>query len=153
MSELKHLYTFICKESKIDADTNNLSVVDLYENLQFNIQLDEDAHLNKQEDKSDNPFVIPFPFEITTVFYRNTSDNRIEGDITINSFDPHGKLLGIFPAHLVMEKGITRTRARIKLSNIALTTSGLYKFEVNLAESGKNKKVAEIPLTINVEVK
>ena len=147
---LKHLYSIICRESKIDADTNNLSIVDVYESLQFQAELHEDVHLTRKEG---DPILLPFTFEITSAFYREAAEKRLEADTEVHVFDPNGKALGTFPAHMVLEKDMHRMRSRIRVQSIALTISGTYHFEVMLTEAGKTKKVGTVPLDITVEVK
>jgi hypothetical protein len=148
---LKHQYTVLCRESKIDADTNSLSILDIYDSLQLQAELPEDAHLNR---KKDDPLVFPFQFEITSVFYRDDTDRRYETDLEVKAFDPNGKLLGVFPAHLTLEKGMRRMRSRIRSDRIALTISGIYEFEVYLkSDENKFKKVESVPLEVYLDIK
>lgn len=148
---LNHLFSLICKESKVDADTNNISVVDIYEKVEFNIQLDEDVHLTR---KTTDPIGVPYQFEVLNVFFRTDTEKRIEADTAVHVYDPKGKLLGEFQSHFALEKGMSRLRNRIRFDTIALTASGIYKFEV-LLKAGNNafKKVDEIPLEVILNIK
>src|SRR3989338_9211235 len=102
----KHIWTVICRESKIEADTNNISVIDAYESLQFDIKVDE-----KEFDKT-KPVVGPFNFEVLSLFYRDKKGAEEILEVFVVLLDPKGNQLIEFPSKLVFQEQHNRMRNR-----------------------------------------
>lgn len=143
---IQHIWSLVCKESKIEAETNNISVIDLYESLQFDLKVDEATY-----DKT-KPVVGPFNFEIVSLFYRDEKGTHAEFDILAKIVDPKGAILGEFTNKSEFKEEHNRVRNRMRFNTIALTTSGVYIVQVFLKRKEEQEQVAAIPLDIKVKL-
>jgi hypothetical protein len=142
---LKHIWTIVCKQSKIEADTNNISIIDSYENLRFDLRTNE-----KEYDKT-KPAVGNFEFEVVSLFYRDKKGAAETHDVVLKVVDPKNKILGEFDARMEFKEQHNRMRNRMKFDKIALTTSGTYIFQVFLKlDKDEQELVAAVPVDIVV---
>ena len=145
---IQHVWSLVCKESKIEVDSNNISVIDIYESLQFGIGVDKETY------KSDEQLVVPFNFEVVSLFYRDTKVGDYSLGITIEVIDPESKKLGEVSTKLEFKDGMNRMRNRVKFNSIAITKSGTYVFKVYSQKERETKKhsVAVIPIDVQVTI-
>lgn len=145
---IKHIWSLVCRESKIEAETNNVSIIDAYENLQFALEIDEAMY-----DKT-KPIVGPFNFEVISLFYRDSKDTEESLNTFVAFLDPKGTQLLEFNSKLVFQEKHNRMRNRVKFANIALTTTGTYVVQIKTQKGEKSGKdlVAAIPLDIQITV-
>ncbi len=145
---VKHIWSVLCKESKIEAETNNISIIDAYESLQFGINTED------QNYKHGGPLNLPFSFEIVSLFHRDKINQNEDDEEVINAVDPKGQQLGEFLSTIQFIEDSKRVRNIFKFPNIALTTSGTYKFQINTRNKKNNKRslITEIPIDIEVTV-
>ncbi|HRV75920.1 MAG: hypothetical protein H6799_01275 [Candidatus Nomurabacteria bacterium] len=145
---IEHIWTIICKESKIDSDTNSITIIDALENLNFDIP---EAEVNFQKGKT-NLFNVPF--EIVSMFYRDKKGRIETHDYYVDIIDPSSKQIGKVEAKIRFEPQHNRMRSRIKFDTIGVTTEGVYKFKLYLKKKGeKDKLLTSIPLEININFK
>ena len=150
MTNIKHLFTLICRESIIDHETNNLSINQIYEELKFDIAIPEDAHLKRNDQ---DPVGIQLPLEVTSMFYREKMDSEEDLKLTLIFLDPSDKELGKFELPFKFIESQRRVRTRMKLNSIALTKRGTYHFKVLLSIGESEMELLEtIPLDIMVNV-
>ena len=146
---IKHIWTVVCRESKIDEVTNNISILDAYENLQFSVDTQDEDY------KKGLPIGVPFNFEIVSLFFRDQKGKVDELEESVLALDPHGKRLGEFESKIQFKKEHDRIRNLMKLDTIVLTTSGTYLFQIFTKrpdESGKKEQITVIPINITVSV-
>jgi hypothetical protein len=145
---IKHIWTVLCKESRIEAETNNISLIDAYESLQFKLNIDD-----KSYDPA-KPITGPFNFEIVSLFYRDKKGTHEEFSLLLTILDPKGVKINETPAKSEFKAEHNRVRNRIKFENIMLTTSGTYIFQLYLEKEGNSKKeqLAAIPLDMQISV-
>jgi hypothetical protein len=146
---IKHIWTVICRESKIDDTTNNISIIDAYENVQFSVDTQDEGY------KKGLPIGVPFNFEIVSLFFRDQKGNTDELDESVLALDPHGKRLGEFESKVQFKKEHDRIRNIMKLDTIVLTTSGTYLFQVftkRPGEKDKKEQITTIPINITATV-
>ncbi|MES2182697.1 MAG: hypothetical protein V4493_11445 [Pseudomonadota bacterium] len=144
---IQHIWSVVSRESKIDAETNVLSINDIYEEI--TIDVDSAENIPKGQ-----VLATPLPFEVTSTFYRedvSEEENRI---LKITVFDPEKNEIGKFENPVVFEKNMARLRTRIKSPVFGATDSGLYKFKVFLSNRDQRtyREVAEIPITVKVNI-
>lgn len=145
---IKNIWSLICKESKIDQETNNISIIDAYESLQFDLKLE------KKQDK-DAPLVLPFSFELLSLFYRDEKKKEERMEEIIHVLDPDSNKLGEFKASIIFKENQNRVRSRVKFDTIALTKSGTYLFQVftqKKVNDNQRDLVSIIPVDINLIV-
>jgi|GEM_PF-5385504 len=144
---IKHIWTVLARESKIDADNNTISLIDLYENLQFDVRVDE------KEYEKNKKVGGPFNFEIVSLFYRDTKGKAEKILVEVDLVDPKGEKLGTAEANVEFKETHDRMRNRIKFTTIALTTSGTYVFQVYMKkQENKKELLTAIPLDVALTV-
>jgi len=142
---MKHIWSILCKRSVIDNETNLVSLFDSLEQL--------DITVDKNKLGAEKKITIPIDFEIVSFWVDNNTNKDREFEIRINLFDPNNKKLSTLSGRHKMKKGIKRLRNRAKIKGLILTTEGRYLFKVKIKEGNKYKKVAEIPLDIDIKYK
>lgn len=145
---VRHIWSLVCKETKIDATTNNLSIIDVLENLQFDSKTDQEVDTSK-------PIGVPINFEVVSLYHRDKKGTDESVEETIVVLDPKGAKLGEFTAQGNFNESQDRTRVIVKFNMIALTTSGTYLFQITRkggAKSSLAERVVSIPLDIAVRV-
>lgn len=144
---LKHVWSILCSKSIIDKDTNNISIIDAFEQLSVNAKIPPE-HKN-------NPVInIPINFELTTLWVKEEREQTVKADIEIDVFNPKGEKAKSFTNKLEVPNNLKRIRSRLKIIGFGLTTSGVYTFKVKLKEEkqDKYKIVAELPLEVNIKL-
>jgi hypothetical protein len=135
---LDHLWSIVCQSSSIDIETNRLSIFNVIENLS----------INSQEGQR---ILVPLQFDIVSSWLRKDISEPVYATMRITYSSPEGE--NILQQELVFE--ITKAplhRTRIHFPNIPVTTSGCYKFMVDLKMNAENVwcTVATIPLFIKI---
>lgn len=145
---IKHIWSVFCKESIVSADTNNISISNSYENLQFDLNTDS------KEYKKGGSVGVPFDFEIVSLFYRDNTKKEETIEEHVAFIDPKGNKLGEFTADVVFKAGLNRMRNRFKFNTLALTTSGTYIFQMYIQKkrSETRELVAAIPVDIDLKI-
>jgi hypothetical protein len=142
---IKHVWTILCRESKIEAETNNISIIDAYDSIQIGATIDETAM-----DKT-KPLVAPIALEVTSLFFRDEKGKIESFNTMLKVIDPKGVALGEFKVKSEFQEHQNRMRTRMKLDSLPLTTSGTYIFEVYLeGQKDKYHSVSAVPLDVTV---
>jgi len=138
-NQIRHVWTVICQKSSIDTNSNLLSLFEILEKVDINLN---PAVQNIPEGQV---LSIPFNFEIIS-YWRKGSQNKGEGKVRLVS--PEGKQLNEFPFEVVIPQNLSAYRVVAKVSGLSFTTSGEYKIEI-LQKVGKEfQVVAEVPFDI-----
>lgn len=136
---LRHIWTIICQKSSIDASSNLLSLFEVLEKIDINL----DPRI--QSYKEGQVLAIPFNFEIAS-FWRKGKENK--GEVRFRLLSPEGKELNVFPFEVVIPEELQASRVIVKISGLGFTTSGEYKVEVQQKIGKEFKAVAEVPFDI-----
>jgi hypothetical protein len=144
---IKHVWSLVCKESKIEQNTNNISIIDELESVEFSLSVEK-------ENENKKPIGAPFNFELISLYYRDKmgSTEALNQDIIV--LDPKGEKLGEFKADVLFQEDQNRVRSITKFNMIALSTSGTYVFQVYVEKKKSTNKelVVAIPVDIKVRV-
>lgn len=143
---IKHIWSVLCHESTIDEKTNNISLRDAYEVLEFNL-----TTADKKYDTS-QPVIGPLDFEVASLFYRDKTTGEENLTAYVRVLDPKSVELGEFESKIQFSDGLNRVRSRVKFNSMALTTSGTYVVQVRLKKQEGKEIAAAIPLDIKVIV-
>jgi hypothetical protein len=143
---IKHIWSLICKESKIDT-FNNVTIIDQYDEVEFTLNTNDEKY------EKGNPVVVPFKFEIVSLFYRDTAGEEVEMTESVAVLDPKGNKLGEFASPVTFKSEHSRMRNVMKLENLALTVSGTYLFQVfYVTKKQPNKKELAVALPLDIKV-
>lgn len=145
---VKHIWSIVCKESKIEAETNSISIIDCYENLEFDLKIEDKDY------DPDKPLVGSFNFEVVSLFYRSEKGKAESFDVGITVIDPKGITLGEFQNKVEFEAQHNRMRSRVKFNTIALTKSGTYVFQVHTQKENGSRKdvVSAVPIDVKLVI-
>lgn len=141
---MKHIWSVLCKKSIIDADTNNISLNEILEEVSFNIPFDKDLKL---------PTSFNFDYEIVS-FWTSTSPKGGEKFYTeVEFIDPDKKTLNKLEQEIMFPENKKRLRTRIKANGLNATREGEYILKIKAKEkkADKFKVLTEVPLTIRIK--
>jgi hypothetical protein len=140
---MKHIWSVLCKKSVIDADTNNISLNEVLEEVTFNIPLDKDLKL---------PANFVFDYEIISFW---TTPKKTGGKfyVEMEFIDPDKKILNKLEQEITTPENRSRLRTRIKANGLNVTKDGDYTLKVKAKEKKSDtfKTLTEIPLTIHIK--
>ena len=132
---VEHIWSVLCSKSLIDNETNNLSLIEIIEELTV--------------ENFTKPGVTKIDYEIVSLWHRAKAEKKGKIEYKINLVTPSGKDKGGPEVKCVFEPGIQRNRSKVIFEAFPLDELGLYRFQVLLKKSGsKYLKVASIPITI-----
>ena len=140
----KHIWSVLCKKTIIDTDTNSISLIDVFEQLQTKVNLPQNKNIKLS---------IPLEYEVVNFWYKENTDKKEEVDVEITLIDPNNKSLKSFINTITIPDNKKRVRTRLKITGLPITISGIYRFIVKIKEKNtKNyKQVAELPIEIKIE--
>ena len=140
----KHIWSVLCKKTIIDTDTNNISLIDVFEQLQAKVNLPQNKNIKLS---------IPLEYEVVNFWYKENTDKKEEVDVEITLIDPNNKSLKSFINTITIPDNKKRVRTRLKITGLPITISGIYRFIVKIKEKNtKNyKQVAGLPIEIKIE--
>jgi hypothetical protein len=144
---VKHIWSVLCRTSIIDVDTNNVTLQETYEEL-----LIEASTEGQTIGGADHTIALPFPFEVTSLFYRESSSEDEDFTVVTTFTSPQGKPLFTKEDQVKIRAGQKRARTRLKSMTIPLTTTGTYILKVELKQVGNKTTYSEIPLDIKLRL-
>jgi hypothetical protein len=142
---MKHVWTFICEQSIVDADKNLLSAINCIE--EFNIP--NDFILKNR--KKDGVVDIPLSFQVVSFWKFDESEGTRGGRIKIEWLDNNNESLKQIEQSFNIPEGFKRVRNRINIFGVAIKGEGEYGLKVSLKKDGGNEYelVCVIPVDIN----
>ena len=141
---MKHIWSVLCKKSIIDADTNNISLNEILEEVNFNIPLDKAYNL---------PGNFNFDYEIVSFWTSANPKGKEKFYAEMEFVDPNKKPLNKIEQEIAFPENKRKLRTRIKANGLSVTEDGEYTLKIKAKEkkSDKFKLLTEIPLTINIK--
>jgi hypothetical protein len=144
---IKHIWSVLCSQSARDADSQNISLFNVIEQLQVTLVAGapEDAvHL------------LPIPLELITLWERGgwEANEHAPGTVvqaTVSVLDPTGRSLA--QAQMTADLSANRRcRSKLVFGGMPVTVSGRYVVQVSLQEEGEGEPgiVAEVPVEVNI---
>jgi len=133
---IEHIWSVVCGSTSIDKETNTISI--------FNVMEQITVFTNETK-----PFRLPAPFEIVSLWSRKNESTPCQGKMrlyycdTDQNYEKQQELL------IDLNEGIFY-RTRVRFHGIELKGQGLYKFFVDLQQSGNEawNRVATIPVLV-----
>lgn len=145
---VKHVWTIICRKTIQDASTNNVSLMDVLEQVSF---LPPKEIFEKMELNQGKPFGLPIEYEIVSMWEREVANEDTKGGVVIKLQDPNGRVLQEIAHIFQFKPGIKRWRLTGKIRGLRITTPGVYRFNVYHDENNSQKEVASIPLEVLIQ--
>ena len=141
INNVEHLWTIACRSSSVDQQTNLLSMFDILEEFNVDIQLEKETEVLN----------IPFQLELVSLWRKfNNKEENLE--IEIEFIDPNRKRLAIlsYPLNLPADK--KRMRNKLAINGIAVTISGTYVFAIKVKNQDTSKFVEVEEVSIEIIV-
>lgn len=151
MKKIKNLWTIPCQSSTVDATSNNLSLINIVEQIQIGKHGSNGKIAIPERGES-----APINFQIISLWERLADlQNDIPFDVEIHILDPESKVLSKNNLTFLMPKGKERTRSIINISGFKITIPGKYSIEIYARDNSKSKfeKVSESSITIQFSLK
>lgn len=148
---IKHIWSVLCQKSLIDSETNNLTLVDVLEELSINVSLPP-VNLSGSGTPTMGRIDVPIGYEIVSLWVRDSAKTKETVNLRIELIDPNGKEVSKQDHSVVMNENLLRYRTRLKIVGLGITTPGNYTFLVKIKEEDKEnyRTVAELPLDIKI---
>lgn len=135
---LEHIWSVLCARSVIDAETNNVSIQDVIEQITINSEPAENGFL-------------PFPMELITLWGRKEFDKPASGTERISFVTPSGKPTILSESKIDLSK-VERQRQRVRFPGLPIGEAGRHYFRVEFTANGDQfSEVAAIPLTVQFQ--
>lgn len=144
---IKHIWSVLCSQSVRDADSQNISLFNVIEQLQVTLMAGA---------PEDAVHRLPIPLELITLWERGEweVDEHAPGTVgqsTVSVLDPTGRSLA--QAQMTADLSANRRcRSKLVFGGMPITVSGRYVVQVSLQEEGEGEPsiVAEVPVEVNV---
>jgi hypothetical protein len=141
---IRHVWSVLCLKSVIDKDTNNITLVDVLEQLNVVI-----SPVPSPQGRA----VLPVEYELISFFTREGDNQPCRGAMRITLQGPSGNAIdepNQFPIDL--SASFERSRNRTRMAGIPLVGPGIYNFLVEYQDEMDTgwKTAARLPLQVAI---
>lgn len=138
---IRHVWSLLCRKSIIDKETNNISILEILEQVEVNASVPSNAVF---------PVKIPLSYELVSMWTREHASEKGTATIEISIVGPDGKVGESMVKELEFPPSIPRMRSRFRITGIEISKSGVYEFHVHVKEQADTDavEVAVVPLSI-----
>ena len=141
--QIKYLKSMICSRVIVDNQTNNISLIDVIEDLTFQID---------QKSISEKPIPFPIRFDLVSFWKKEKGESDESIDFQIKIVDPKNKETTSYRANFVFPADMESMRYILKIMGFLVTISGVYKFIISYKTDDKEYKIVdEIPISVNIK--
>lgn len=140
----------MAQSSIVDRETNNVSIQNVVEQVQFNVSASQ-IELFRQQNPAIGAFLpINFAIQIISLWRSVNPQVTPSADVEIEIFDSIGQSVQKADFKLQFEEGKGRMRTIITLPTVNVSDTGLYLFKIMVKEEGESTftEVSEIPLEV-----
>jgi hypothetical protein len=132
---IEHVWSILCSRSVIDAETNNVSIQDVVEQITINAEPTKNGFL-------------PIPLELITLWGRKKIDEPSNGVERVTFITPSGISTIVSEAEINLTN-VERFRHRVRFRGLPVSESGKHYFNVEIKnENADWQQVSSIPLKI-----
>jgi len=136
---VEHVWTVVCRQSVVDKDSNNISLLSSLEQIALNTP-SEHAETN----------LVSIDFEVVSFWARSDPNVPSSGKAKLQYITPSKEKLGdmMFDVDLT---GHSRSRNRIKMTGLSFKEAGNYYFQLQLKQEDSTQwiDVARVPIEVN----
>ena len=137
---IRHVWSVLCETRIIDKDTNNLSLINIVEQLNFDI--------SKDKSTEDQPVEIRGVLNVVSMWTRKNRDEPSKGESRVRIKNPDNKYTP--PTEMMLDlTNFVRLRSLTSLA-IGLNKTGIYSVIIELKTGKKWNEVASIPVEVNI---
>lgn len=149
-TQVKHEWSLLCSNAIVDRDSNNLSLLNVIEQVSLDVNLKEGQ---EWDEKAGDMF--PLNMVIVTRLRKIISEEESAvGAMKIDFISPDNKMVSSFEQDFELGKGIDNIRMRFGIGGLKLGKSGIYNFVISLKDGSdeKFKKAYSLPLKVTLNV-
>jgi hypothetical protein len=141
---IKHIWSVLCRQSVIDQETNNISLLNILERLSVTVK---QIGLT-DEDKA----TIPIDYEIVSFWVKKATNRKVKAEVKTTLISPKREKLSEQIQKLEIPAKIKRMRSRMKIQGFPVKGAGQYIFRIAIKDTNKQqfKIIAEIPLEVDL---
>lgn len=151
--EVQHIWSVLCRQSILNADTNNISLIDVVD--QANFRLPQEV-IQKVDTGDTKGFIFPVELEVVSLFKKSNKSQEVSFDYRLRFLTPEGEQTGKVEAgRVTIERQLKNMRVRAKMVEFAVdkrAKSGEYTVVVEIKDTSNDIyfEVARIPLEIEL---
>lgn len=135
LKKIENLWTILCQGSTVDATTNNLSLINIVEQIQIGKRDLEGKIIIPERGEA-----VPLNFQVVSLWKRLISlENEFSFDAELRVFDPEGKELSKHGFPVQMMKWKERMRSIVTIQGFKVTIPGEYTLKLYARENSKEK--------------
>jgi hypothetical protein len=149
-NNIEHVWSIICHQSTTDSESNNVSLINLIENVTFTVPTNVIEEVRTSKAKG---IIFPLDYEIISRFRRNDDVDIKHFYSRLRMMNPEGnEVTATGENEMIFSQGVKNVRMRAKFNDIAVQNSGVYRvlIETRLSTEAKFETVGSIPLEINL---
>ena len=142
---IEHVWSQLCQSSSVDHDTNSVSLFHLVEEV--TVERAKNAPPPPAEGS-----VVPVVCELVTLWQKRSEGQHVIADVEVGFIDPAGLRLQSVIYKLEIVPQHNRTRFRLKMNGLKITTAGAYAFAINIRGPNETQFVeaARVPLGVRI---
>ncbi len=143
-NQIQYVWGLIAESSAIDQERNNISLFNVID--QVNLPREAFAEEEKQQVGLNHEILITWRRALNL----DISGESIVVDCRIALLDPEGETLQENTNTFQFQTGMRRTRQRVRVNGLHVTSPGDYVYTVEISEAGEDefRKVNEIPFEV-----
>ncbi len=136
-----HIWSVLCARSIIDSETNNISIIDVIEQVSVPALPPAPAG---------GTVFLPLSLELVSLWSRENGEIPENSRCRVQIFSPGGMPAGM-PSTIDFQIDLTvhqRSRTRARMPGLPIRESGTCRFVVEMSRNGTYSQVASIPIQI-----
>jgi hypothetical protein len=139
---IRHVWSILCSKVSVDRETNNVSLFEILESVQFMISTAVTYPAN-----------FLFDANLVTLWARQDRSEPNEGEMRVRLLAPNGDQLAMVSNSFNFQSSL-RARVIGKFNTIRVAGEGVHEWEISYRQSSQEdwRIVASIPLEISVQV-
>ncbi|MGD1003428.1 MAG: hypothetical protein ABR884_02535 [Minisyncoccia bacterium] len=136
--KIEHLWSILCERSLVDEETKNITLTNVLESMQVQIQLSKDVTIGGDLFTAEKN--VPVNFELVTAWKR-LEEGEIKEPVRVECLDPNGKLLATYEYKVEIAKSLERFRFRTRFNGFKFTVPGNYRFVTKIHQGSGYREV------------
>lgn len=139
---IRHVWSVLCSKAVIDRTSNNVSLFEVLEAVQFTTNVELKFPANVQ-----------FEGTIVTLWTKKSTNTPVTAQMRSRLLSPTGEELASLPQVINLQTA-TRTRILTVLKGLCIAGNGTHEFEISwrLTDSDPWVPVASLPLELTINV-
>jgi len=135
--KITHVWSVLCGQSVINSDNNQISLLNLMEQLDINSVTKNAKDLEKEIN-------VPIAYEVVSFWVKLDEVKQLKGFVDLSVINPDNVEKHLFSNKFEMSPAIKRLRTRFKINGLVVKDNGIYTFVVKYRENEEDKSKEEL---------